>query len=70
MWQPIETAPKNGTLVDLWFPGIGRKTDWEWWGDDLHEPGWCHRPKNGGYAYHPNTSPTHWMLPPKPPVTP
>jgi hypothetical protein len=22
-WQPIETAPRDGTLLHLWCPGVG-----------------------------------------------
>jgi hypothetical protein len=29
-WQPIETAPKDGTLVDIWVTGKGRYTDCRW----------------------------------------
>lgn len=44
-WQPIETAPKDGTLVDLWHPIFGRISDACWhrgvWntarGDDFTE---------------------------------
>jgi hypothetical protein len=77
-WQPIETAPKDGT----WF--IGRQTyadthtgvlkyrKWRTqWGKTSHVPlyGWC--------RHYPPTSqdfdlwtPTHWMPLPPPPVTP
>ena len=30
-WQPIESAPKDGSsVVDLWFPKYGRRTNWRW----------------------------------------
>lgn len=32
-WQPIETAPRDGTPVDLWHKGGFRLCD-EWWTDD------------------------------------
>lgn len=28
-WQPIETAPRDGTVVDLWYRGE-RITDYRW----------------------------------------
>lgn len=28
--QPMATAPRDGTIVDLWLPGGGRMTD-QWW---------------------------------------
>lgn len=62
-WQPIETAPKDGSLVDLWcvhttMPAV-RSADMSWrrgkwrqpWGQELN-PGW--------HA-------SHWMPPPDPP---
>lgn len=76
-WQPIETAPKDGTLVLLWEPnGMGRVTGrWE------HEA----RFVNGilvvdsvlerwnvsnwilGFTAIPNPEPTYWMPLPEPP---
>ena len=32
MWQPIKTAPRDGTIVDLWHKSFGRITD-TWWDD-------------------------------------
>lgn len=62
-WRPIETAPKNGTKVDLWFPNTGREIDWEWWdGDDDPwdtRPQWIFRGVN--IVKYPGQSPTHWM---------
>lgn len=29
-WQPVETAPKDGTLIDLWFGIGGREADCRW----------------------------------------
>jgi hypothetical protein len=65
-WQPIETAPKDGRLVDLWFlddGADGRSTDcyfkdghWHWEGQRI-----VHLP-SGNPA-----TPTHWMPIPKPP---
>ena len=70
-WQPIETAPKDGTSVDLWVvprgfsAGGGRVCDaWffdgQWWvyAEDGDE-------QNRGKI--PNEIVTHWMPPPEPP---
>jgi hypothetical protein len=49
-WQPIETAPKDGTVVDLWVRGRGRVTDCVW-GEAIsgqHEP--AHKVKLTFYA--------------------
>lgn len=65
-WKPIETAPKDGTPVDLWVLG-DRTADctwnktrkrWEhWWGLD----GGMGRSAVDG-------EPTHWMPLPEPPM--
>jgi hypothetical protein len=72
MWQPIETAPKDGTAILLWAPyyawsvwqGCWSGTGWivpnPVIGDDLSVAG--HLPL-GGY-------PTHWQPLPPPPTTP
>ncbi len=72
-WQDISTAPRDGTHVDLYFPGkIGRKTDWWFsrdpiWGGDGE---WISEYRECGQdltAIYPNTKPTHWMPLPTPP---
>ena len=77
-WLPIETAPKDGTVIDVWVDGEfpGRRTDvsWrvptvsEWWvhGDDTIEtldPTW-HDPFGPLGKSEP---PTHWQPLPAPP---
>jgi hypothetical protein len=53
-WQPISTAPRDGTPVDLWHKHGFRETE-VWWADD------CWSSCNEDDAY------THWMpLPPHP----
>jgi hypothetical protein len=37
-WRPIETAPKDGTPIDVWGPDHGRMTD-VYWGKPHHECG-------------------------------
>lgn len=37
-WQPIKTAPRDGTIVDLWLTGGGRMTD-QWWEEEDNT--WC-----------------------------
>lgn len=71
-WQSIETAPKDGTAVDVYFPirsvgdallyGSGRMTGWSYedgkWG-----------PADGGLSrlFATDGSPSHWMPIPEPP---
>jgi hypothetical protein len=59
-WQPIETAPRDGTMIDVWaWPGE-RIPDVSWreeWGQWLHDDG------NGLLS----CVPTHWMPLPAPP---
>ncbi len=70
-WQPIETAPKDGTVIDILLNGKSRIPDVRWgvwdgyekevetWCDDIGSPViWKGDPLN---------KITHWMLPPQPP---
>lgn len=73
-WQPIETAPKDGTFVDLWAGGR-RWTDCRFGPVDYKlVPGWG---RDGGNAHEHGYSgktvdevkdPTHWMQIPAPPA--
>ena len=70
IWQPIETAPLDGTYIDLWDGYMNcRVTDAAWtyhyyrngkpegpksWGIDSRDWAFCEKP-------------THWMPIPKPP---
>ena len=60
-WQPIETAPKDGTSVDLWRGLNGmRLTNAHWSGNRWV---WKH------YRYHQTDDQiTHWMPLPPPPT--
>jgi hypothetical protein len=56
-WQPIETAPRDGTEILVW--GGGHDVASVWW-QDGDEDVWF----NGDVIVHP----THWMPLPKPPA--
>lgn len=65
-WQPIATAPKNLTRVDVWVKvddtGAGYRVAnayhfREWWWDS----------SSGAQAYRIMPDPTHWMPLPEPP---
>lgn len=62
-WRQIETAPKNGTFVDLLFRGNVRIADciWyrdAWWATEQRDPSVC--------VSHGLAQPTHWMPIPTP----
>jgi len=79
-WQPIETAPKDGTEIDLWVSVGVRVADCRWgkpsganWGDrygcDQDLPAqWVTR--HGFALDRRNGPPTHWMPHPTPPSAP
>lgn len=72
-WQPIETAPKDGTAVDVWCNGC-RYPDAEFrfeveWDEDGGEQGWCHNLSDYETVrwWLIDPQPTHWMPLPEPP---
>lgn len=68
-WQPIETAPKDGTRVLVWSPQMGCSYVASWAVSEPfgHEPTWSTDSEGPGYSSEiPDC--THWMPLPKPPV--
>ncbi len=70
-WQPIETAPKDRTPIDVWGD-YGRVCDVSWRDAPSHDErgaGW--RDTDGTFLGPPFlATPTHWMpLPDPPPLT-
>ena len=73
-WQPIETAPKDGTVVDLWArreqtDKYERLADCHWCG----MTDWLGNEYDGWDGLSPGLrrtydNPTHWMPLPEPPI--
>lgn len=64
-WQPIETSPKDGTVIDLWVPPRGRMTDYRYDNEYSDSGGmWC---KYHSLVAISDGRPTHWMPLPDPP---
>ena len=61
-WQPIETAPKDGTKICVaWYDDYAKK--WR-----FHVDHWRKfHPIVGGEGFGGITQPTHWMPLPEPP---
>ena len=68
-WQPIETAPKDATKVDLWSAHAGRIVDAEWCNSSpLYPDGhWVRDILSPGETDLEWYNPTHWMRPPEAP---
>lgn len=74
-WQPIETAPKDGTIVDLWVQGA-MQANGEYSqrrSPQCHSNGWDWiSPLDGDWEYGGGRMwgcrPTHWMPVPAPPA--
>jgi hypothetical protein len=66
-WQPIETAPKDGTVIDLWcwpYNGQARRMTGYWW---VRGVGWRTDLRENDIAKSKWNKPTHWMPMPAPP---
>lgn len=72
-WQPIESAPKDGTIIDVWLGDTGpsdlafycasntrRSPNWHWMNGKF-------RPFGGLLQIPVFVVPTHWMPLPEPP---
>ena len=57
-WQPIETAPRDGTEILIWEKEFEAFSVGCFLGD---EPFWY------GFTYKDRVNPTHWMPLPEPP---
>ena len=70
-WKPIETAPKDGTIIIAYSPHDGRVRTMQF---DSHEyrkrpqPHW-RATNNFGIMWDMERQPTHWMPLPEPPKT-
>ena len=73
-WQPIETAPKDGTEILLWGPYCERPSPAKW-----YDGKWCaywdgfrviESEGDFGTDYREFDVPTHWMPLPDPPKQP
>jgi len=64
MWQPIETAPKDGSSILLWNGDFVASGAWEPWPVDGHI---MHRATDHDWTC---DDPTHWMPLPDPPASP
>ena len=75
-WQPIETAPKDGTSVLVYPPTHGNKTaSIATWETDKYarkpRPYWRRDDDFGQHSISREKPPTHWMpLPPAPDMEP
>ena len=73
-WQPIETAPKDGSLVLLYRPDAydwGKVTPGKWETQQYSKkpkPYWDIWLKIGGISESRAWVPTHWMPLPEPPA--
>jgi len=84
-WKTMNTAPTDGSKFDVWcvdpkspssrdtrFTGVQMRGDGSGFGYVMHFSdgvGWQYLDAREPYSLYPEWLPTHWMYPPKPPVT-
>lgn len=64
-WQPIETAPRDGTRILAWIPCDDEKHEIMWM--DVSINGWDRWHYAGGWIPAFCQQPTHWQPLPGPP---
>ncbi len=73
-WQPIETAPKDGSSILIVYicpldgPLVKEAQWWKRWYTDETNQGWMLANLDEEYGDY--IEPTHWMPLPEPPVSP
>ncbi len=76
-WKPIDSAPRDGSRIDVFVQAEGRITDVFWGTEDSrgHEyppprTGWVYLESGveGPYLRYIDNAPTHWMPIPDPPL--
>ncbi len=71
-WQPIETAPKDGTHVIVWPPTWDGVTSCAYWDDDKYakrpRPFWKRSDDLNRVSISRGKQPTHWMPNIEPPT--
>lgn len=71
-WQPIETAPKDGTCVLVWPPTFAGVVSCARWNEDRFakkpHPYWSRVDDLGKVYLSRGNPPTHWMPLPKGPT--
>lgn len=66
-WYPIETAPKDGTDVLAWWPGLSLAVPCRWTGHGYYSgPGWFQMSYSSASL---RCEPTHWQPMPTLPAT-
>ncbi len=65
-WQPIETAPRDGTKIIAWRPAVG-VADTMYYAEYEGLTGGAWHWADDGDAPHVERQPTHWMPLPPPP---
>ena len=66
-WMPIETAPKDGTPIDIWIPSIGGQRLTNMRRVELSKNNVFYDPVESGLCAVRDA--THWMPLPPPPKT-
>lgn len=73
-WQPIETAPNDGSVCIVYDSGVNfprPETNNIWLARIYSKSSWCsldESTENGYASGHFGLKPTHWMPLPKPPI--